>query len=467
MLPRFRAEIARALPLIASLLLVFVTYLWRLSTIVVADPQDEGTYLYAAKLINEGAVIHRDLMLAHPPVLVYLLAGIQRLVGDGVLACRVAYSALVVLSSAPLFVIGRRLGGSITAGALCLFAYTTGLIFIANEGRTIKLDPIMNAFLIAAAACLVLAPRRFGPRVLCGVFFAAALLVKLIAAIPIAMLAIGVLIAERRERGWFVRMLAIALGAALVLIPAGAWLLQQPRFLDDILFSQLGRAPFPFVARLANLMQVTVRYPVIALGIGAAAWMIVRPRDAASRTLALAALGTVVVMVAFVKVFMPAHIVTALPWIALCFGLTAVSVSERVPALRLQRLMPVAALLLGLLGGLYAEIYYRVATGHSETPARMLAVLARGQGEIYSMNPIFAMWSRRPLRAWYYQVDSYLARPKRVDDRTFMEVMSTAQALILFPGEFHEQPMTKDYVRRHFKVAIADQSNELWLRVQP
>jgi hypothetical protein len=51
------------------LLLICCAMLFRLDWILLADPQDEGTYLHASKLIAEGFAPCRDFYLAHPPLL--------------------------------------------------------------------------------------------------------------------------------------------------------------------------------------------------------------------------------------------------------------------------------------------------------------------------------------------------------------------------------------------------------------
>src|SRR5438105_8185282 len=105
-------------------------------------------------------------------------------------------------------------------------------------GRTIKLEPIMTGFLIAAFAIYVLRPASLSWQLLLGMLVAAALLVKLVAIIPVALIVLGDLLWGRRGRRFVASWAMAALGAAVVLGPAGVFLLNQPGFMDDVVWSQ-------------------------------------------------------------------------------------------------------------------------------------------------------------------------------------------------------------------------------------
>src|SRR5579859_5525520 len=107
---------------VAGLLVaVFVVFLYRLSSVVISD-MDEGTYLYAGKLLTQGLLPYRDFLLAHPPLVVLLAAGWESLAGYDIMAARLAYLAVVLLSTIPLYLIARRLTGAMAGG---LFAVAT------------------------------------------------------------------------------------------------------------------------------------------------------------------------------------------------------------------------------------------------------------------------------------------------------------------------------------------------------
>src|SRR5438105_15244303 len=74
-----------AATLVGLLLAVFGVFMVRLASVVISD-MDEGTYLYAGKLVADGLVPYRDFLLGHPPLAVYLAAVWVKLAGAGVMA---------------------------------------------------------------------------------------------------------------------------------------------------------------------------------------------------------------------------------------------------------------------------------------------------------------------------------------------------------------------------------------------
>src|SRR5437868_10606308 len=134
-----RAVALEGAVLLAYLALVFVAFGYRLGDVIVSD-MDEGTYLLAGKLVAAGAVPYRDFMLTHPPAIAYLAGLWVGAVGPGVMPARLAYAALVLISTVPLYVVARSVTRSRVAGFFAIASYVTGMLLLANMGRTIRLE---------------------------------------------------------------------------------------------------------------------------------------------------------------------------------------------------------------------------------------------------------------------------------------------------------------------------------------
>src|SRR5919201_6872925 len=91
-----RSEWLQAASVLGVLAGVLVGFVYRLNSVIVPD-MDEGTYLYAGKLLAAGLVPYRDYLLAHPPLVAVLGAAWVQLVGPDVMAARLAYSVFVLL----------------------------------------------------------------------------------------------------------------------------------------------------------------------------------------------------------------------------------------------------------------------------------------------------------------------------------------------------------------------------------
>jgi 4-amino-4-deoxy-L-arabinose transferase-like glycosyltransferase len=463
-LVRRHAEVLTLLGLLAAVALAFF---YRLGSVIVSD-MDEGTYLYAGKLVGQGLMPYRDFLLAHPPVLVMLAAAWQGVGGADIMAARAAYLTVVLVSTVPLYALARHLADSRLAGLLAVISYTTGMLLLANMGRTIRLEPMMNGFLIAAFAMAFLRPRSSMCRFAVGALAAAAVLVKLVAIVPVALLFLSELLFYARDRRILASWLMVAAGGLIVLLPAASLLLAVPGFIDNVFLSQVERPALPPGVRGYYIWQDITRYPVIAIAFVAAAWWLVRSNDARFRALAMVALGTSVILVVAFRTFFGYYLVQTLPWLAVIFAVSCVNTARRMNA---HWRLPLAASVLVLGVGVpfaYAEYYYRTASDHVSSPARIVSMLREGTGYIYTMYPAFALWSGRLIYPWYYQADALVPRlTGRLRDSSFIEAFAGSEALILYDGELAEYPDAAAYVRQYFALAYDDPFFALWVRSSP
>lgn len=447
------------------LVLIFSAYLFRLESVVISD-MDEGTYYYAGKLFAQGLMPYRDFLLGHPPLIVLLTGAWQWLFGSELMPARIAYLLLTLASTIPLYLIGRTLGRSSLAGLLSVATYMAGILLLANMGRTIRLEPVVNGFLIAGFACYVLRPDSLRVRPVLGALFAAAMLVKVVAVIPIGLLVLGDLLWRRSERR-FVRSWALAAGGAVVVTAPMLPLMGQPGFVDDVLRSQFARPPLPLSYKLEQLfLKDFSRYPVIAWALAAAVWLLGRATDPRVRIVSLVTLGGTAILVLAFRTFFGYYMVLLMPWIAVLFSITACQLARRMTQKHAGAMVVAATIALaGILPLIYNEIYHRTAHDHVSSPARIVSALREGNGYIYSMYPSFALWTARELYPWYYAADSLIPRiTGQIGDLDFIQVFSGCEDLVLFSDELAGYPLARAYVEREFAVAYQDTYYTLWTR---
>lgn len=444
--------------------LIFIGYLFRLQSIVVSD-MDEGTYLYAGKLVSAGQVPYRDFLLTHPPVIAYLAAGWVSLVGAGIMPARMGYAMLVLASTLPLYALTRTLTGSRLAGLLAISSYTAGMLLVANMGRTIRLEPVMNAAIIAAIALYFTGPRRAPWQVISGMLLALAVLVKLVAVIPIGVLLVADL--WLRRDGLVRRWTLVGAGAAALLIPVGAVLLADPRFIEDVLVMQFERPGLPVGVRLYFVIQDFVRDPLIPVSLLAGCWYIARPAtEVRLRAIALIAVGSALALVVLFRTFFGYYLVMDLPWLSVCLAAAAAEVGRRASWAWWPKAIGAGIVALAIVIPLaYDEIYYRNAHEHVSSAAPIAAALADGTGPIYSMYPSFALWSGRPECDWYYAADSLIARfTGRLRDDDFVTFFVGCPTLVLWDGELADYPRAQAYVTENFTQVLANADYALWTK---
>lgn len=447
------------------LLLVMLGYLFKLKSVVFSD-MDEGTYLYAGKLVSEGMVPYRDFFLAHPPLIVLLAGGWIRVFGDDVMAARAAYIILVLAGAAPLYLITRSITRSRAASLLSIAVYTTGMLFLANMGRTVRLEPLMNAFLIPAFALWLLRPNSPRARGLAGVLVGLAVLVKLVAGLPVIFLLLGELLWGKRDRRLLMGWAATIAGGAVVLVPAGLWLLSLPDFFEGVVRLQMDRPSIGWAAKLAYVRQDFLRYPAIPVALAVSAWLIVKGRDPLARTIALVSLGGTAALVLSFKTFFGYYLVQELPWLAVIFAVFAGAIAGRVLSRWAEPLLAAGAVVIGLLAPIaYGQVYAQHGDAHVSSPARVVAELKGGEGYLYTMYPSLALASGRELYPWHNRADSLVPRiTGRIGDEDFVEVFGGSRALVLWPDELHTYPKARAYVEANFRIAYQDPFFTVWLR---
>jgi len=371
----------------------------------------------------------------------------------------------VLVSTVPLYLVVRQLTRSRLAGLLGIVSYTTGLLLLANMGRTMKLEPIVSAFLMAAFALYALRPTSLRWRVLFGVLVAAAVLVKLVAVIPVGLVVLGDLIWSRPDRRFIRSWVASAAGAAMILAPAAVFLLSQPHFVDDVLWSQLQRSGLLLDLRLHYLLQDFVRYPVIPLGLLASAWSLFRVSDSRMKVASLVALVGLASLVLLFKTFFTYYVALVLPWLAIVFTVQCCLLLQRF-ASHWRHIVVSLIVVLGLVVPIgYDEVYVRYGAMHVSSPAQIVPLLKRGNGYIYSMYPLFSLWSGRPEYPWYYAADALIPRLNgEFTSSDFILAFSGSQAVVLWDHELDDYPQADAYLRREFQSTYQDQYFALWVR---
>jgi 4-amino-4-deoxy-L-arabinose transferase-like glycosyltransferase len=254
------------------LLLVLMVAAWiRLTNLVpvrrgllALQDYDEAVWDSTAQLWLQGYLPYRDFFATLPPVGIYLLAGVLRLVfepwgsGLGLMTTRYASVLYGLLTIALVYLLGLRLSGQaagvIAAGLLAVDGMVAGI------DRLAMLEPPLNLFSVLAMLAYVppsgpLRDRR--PRhwqlALAGSLAAVAALAKTPGVVVVlALITVSLLRAQLREA------ITIAVGFALAwLVLSAYFLVRCPNdYLRQVYLFQLIRPPDGVVSRLARLLLI-------------------------------------------------------------------------------------------------------------------------------------------------------------------------------------------------------------------
>ena len=153
----------------------------------------------------------------HPPLYPLALSVVSWLGGTGVFSHRLLGVPLGALTIALVGLLGRRVGGDrvgLWAAGLCAIYPTMIAVDGALMSETLY-GPLIAASLLAAVALLERPRRRVALALGVGIGLAALTRSEALLLVPL----LGVPVAVRGGRGWPVRVLAVAAGCALVVLP--------------------------------------------------------------------------------------------------------------------------------------------------------------------------------------------------------------------------------------------------------
>ncbi|MEX1254768.1 MAG: glycosyltransferase family 39 protein [Dehalococcoidia bacterium] len=463
-----RTLLVEASILVAVLIAIVATYSYRLGSVIVPS-QDEGTYLYAAKLIAQGELPYRDFFIGHPPLLMYTMAIPFKIFGTDVMAARYVYMGLVMLSTLPLYLIVRYLSGNRWTALLAVPLYTAGMLFIANTGRTVRLEPFTNVFLIPALALYVWRPESLRVRFVVGALLGAAVMVKFGAVLPAAFMVVGDLAFRWRKQSLaeFARSWAIAgAGGALVVAAIAAVALMGSDFFDAAIRSQLDRPSMPLDERIEQFTSASGRYPLVPLALVGSLWLLVWSKDARMRVIALVTAGQVPFLVFAFNSFNNFYMIQLLPGAVIVWCVLAQQITERF-ASRLWAPVAIAGTLFAAIIAplVYEETYHHSREFHTTSASAVVRELETRDGYIYALHPSFALQSGRDLYPWYYTTDTYLARiTGKAGAEEFLRVFAGSDSIVVFPGEFNYLPSVTAYMDEQFELAYEDQYWQVWSR---
>lgn len=183
--------------------------------------QDEGWYLYAARLVSEGQVPYRDFAFTQAPLLPLVYGLSQPLLeSGGVGAGRALTLAMTLLSAGLAAALARRLVDRELAGwaALAAFILAAVNVYQSYFGTVVKTYALCGLMLTAGAWVLAVARDRRSVllHALAGLLLAGAAGTRLSAGVALPL--VGLYLMWQRERSGPAAWLAFGLGGSIGLL---------------------------------------------------------------------------------------------------------------------------------------------------------------------------------------------------------------------------------------------------------
>ncbi len=393
---------------------------------VVIQALDEGTYLYAARLIADGLVPYRDFLLTHPPLLIAGAAAGLAVTGFDVPLFSLLYVAWVFSSIFPLYALARRLSASRAAAAFGAVLLCVSPVFAGFDGRFFALRQASVPFLAWGLAALFGGFPALGGLLLGA--FSSGVVTNVV--LGIALLAVwtawggpeGGRVARRDAvRAWG----AYASFLLLVLVVVAA----IPRGLENVFGFQFLRPRADLGSRLRSLGTRVLPENAVLLLLGAGGCVLAKGR---ARAIGLAAAASLLLVILAPRSYYPHYVsVFAFP-----FAVTAALAADRLASSSGFRRAVVAGLLvLALAVTSLPPFLATVSTPPSTSFFRVVDVLRRSPEPLLSFEPIYALYAGRRLTSHYHVADLRFFRVARLnmDEDVFNRLLSRSGTVLVEP----------------------------------
>jgi 4-amino-4-deoxy-L-arabinose transferase-like glycosyltransferase len=396
---------------------------------------DEAVWDTTAQLMLQGHTPYRDFFATLPPLAIYLLSAVLRMVyvpwgsAAGFMATRYVSVVYGLASVVAVYALGSKLGGR-WAGLLAAVLLAVDGMVIGMD-RRVMLEPPLNLFSILAVLAFCAAFERpqddhqaTGAAVLSGLLSALAALAKTPGLVVIAAL-LTVSLLRRRWRESALVAVTFAVGCLAL---SAYFLLRCPDdLIKQVYFFQFLR-PADGITRWTTRLYDIWRYPsawlTVRLGLGGAAvatLLSIRRRKVRAWWVALAWMGYTAALIVLNKSYWPQYYVQlAVPlavlagsllaenaWPARAWGGTRLTLGSLVLAAII-----VAGLSTGVITGQWAETL-RLARETSPTYVAMAEALrqsSEGGASVLVFEPNYTFLASRPPagpRPGRFLVDSY------------------------------------------------------------
>lgn len=399
-------------------LLYFVLRLWGLWSIQVNRPFDEGVHLSLMRMLaTQQGTLYREFFFIHPPGLIYAGAWVWSFSHGNLFVIRLIYILFCSLTMIPLYALGRSwFGVRVALIALALFAITPG--FAGWLGQSVFLEQPLNVFVYFAIWLLLGYYReQIWSAILAGVVFGLAFLVKE----TVILATVGCIIA------WLVSLntplesgvekpylsakqfFLFVLAWAVTLCVVATLLFSIPNYMRDTI--QLNaKDPFNLWSRFYEFQNGLFQLPYqLTFGI-VGLWLLFKSRTSRAEKF-FGVFGLVVLLLLFSisKRFFWRHFLLIMP---LC-GIGAALYWERFHHALMspyrRKVMQTGLVLCGLISFLTFSLYHFSERRYPTSFDKALTLLNNREGVVFTLDPTWAVASKRPLPRWEYACDAIFA----------------------------------------------------------
>lgn len=412
---------------------------------------DEGVYLYTAKLLGEGVVPYRDLFVAHPPLLLYVSAGLFAIARENLAALRVLIALSVFGTLFPVYAVVLGATRSRLAAVLAAILFSTFAVLVEQDAYSLALRPLSLPFLAFAIYFIAVKPRPKTAGALLGLFAASLISNALVAGALVLALVAGAwrageppLVWARRNAGFLAAFAAVCL---LGYGPAFA----IPRGFENMIGYQVGRPRLPLAGRASECWRVLpVNWPMFLFG-GLGSLF-------AHEKLGLFGLFNALALAValFAGVYFYPHYLSIL---AVGLAVSAGIFFGKLAAGRAARAAVAALVLASVCVAAFAHLRMYWITKRDPFFFKTVSALEKCAEPVFASEPIYALYAKKRLTFHYHAADMryYRVLGAKLDERTCLEILKGSRTVLIESYLQWAVPRScGEYVEKNFRLVYQD-----------
>lgn len=424
---------------------------------------DEGVYLYSAKLISQGHIPYKDFFLSQPAFLIYLISLLLMLVHFNIYLFHFLYILWTFSIIFPIYFLTKYLTKSVLASFFSIFLISTFVEYIKVDTRFFALRQASLSFLAFGLFFLYVKYKPKLAGILLGLFSISLISNLLITISWVISYYMGEVIFNKKifkdiilsNRFFLINFVTICLlGYFLIFI--------IPQSFNNVIYYQTDRLGIPYATRFVWLIKYSLKdnWPILLLGfIGS---FVINSRV---KLFGLFNILTLLIVL-FSGVSYYPHYLSVLGF---GFSISAgVLVSKLVQFKdRLISWVAIVLLLVAISYSTLPNLKFNLIDYQSPLFFKTVQVLKKSPEPIFTFEPIYGIFSQKNLVFYYFSADMRYFRVigTNLSNKDYIKIINQSRTILIEPFARSFIPkVIFSYINQNFYLLYNDGENQIYVK---
>lgn len=427
---------------------------------LVSVVNDEGVYLYSAKLLTEGFIPYKDFFLAQPVFLIYLAGFLLKALNFNIELFRLLYTCWVFSIIFPIFFIVFKFTKSILASTISIILLSTFSELVQWDMHSFALREASLPFLTFAMYFTYVKPRLRLSGLLLGLFAISLVSNLLISLCFIFLLITSELLSGKKILKILQEKSHLIFTFILVSIFGYLPIIFTPHGYENLIGYQLERPPLSYSTRIEwiKLYSLKNNWPILLFGFLGS--LII------NRNLILLGIFnflSFVIVVFLGRSYYPHYLSILAVGLAITSGFLIKLLGKDTLITMIISCIVIASI--------FSSSYFYLKTYLIDTTTpdffQIVNILKNAPGPIFTYEPIYAIYAKKDLTFHYNVADMryFPVTGKNLDDLSYLKILQSSKTVLIEPfasSRFNNNSLSYIYI--NFRQIYSDRIYQIYVR---